>query len=88
MKTKNLVIGLILFFSLQSFSQNNSSFQAFSWNDPSMKKIFVYKTVEGHEIKANIFLPNINGLHPVFVFFHGGGFVFGNRDQGLNATLK
>lgn len=88
MKTKSLVIGLIFLYSLQSFSQNNLPFKPFSWNDTSTKNVFVYKTVEGHEIKANIFLPNSNGLHPVVIYFHGGGFIFGNREQGLNVTLK
>jgi acetyl esterase/lipase len=88
MKTKKIVLGLVILFSLQSFSQTNSSFQTFSWNESSTKEIFVYKTVEGHEIKANIFLPNTNEMHPVIVFFHGGGFIFGNRDQGLNEILK
>ena len=73
---------------MQSFSQSNSSYKPFSWTDTSMEKELVYKTVEGHDIKANIFLPNTNGLHPVVIFFHGGGFVFGNRDQGLNVILK
>lgn len=87
MKTKKIVLGLVILFSLQSFSQN-SSFQTFSWNESLTKEIFVYKTVEGHEIKANIFLPEKNGLHPVLVYFHGGGFIFGNRDQGLHNKLK
>ena len=80
MKTKKLIIGLILLFSMQSFSQSNSSYKPFSWTDTSMEKELVYKTVEGHDIKANIFLPNTNGLHPVVIFFHGGGFVFGNNN--------
>jgi acetyl esterase/lipase len=74
MKTKNLLIGVIILISLQSFSQTD-------------KKVFVYKTVQRHEIKANIFLPKNNELHPVVVFFHGG-FFWGNRDQGLNISLK
>jgi len=88
MKTKKIVLGLVILFSLQSFSQENSLFQTFSWNESSTKEIFVYKTVEGHEIKANIFLPNTNGMYPVIVYFHGGGFIFGNRDQGLNSSIK
>jgi acetyl esterase/lipase len=88
MKTKKWVIGLILFFSLQSFSQENPFLKPFSWDIPSEKKEFVYKTVEGHEIKANIFLPESKGLHPVLIYFHGGGFIFGNRDQGLNNKIK
>jgi acetyl esterase/lipase len=77
MKIKILAIGLIMIFTLQSFSQI----------DTSNKKVFVYKTVQGHDIKANIFLPKTTELHPVVVFFHGG-FFFGNRDQGLINSLK
>lgn len=88
MKIKNLTIGLTLLCSLQSLSQQLPSIKSFSMNDFSPKKEFVYKTVDGHEIKANIFLPQTNGLLPVVVYFHGGGFIFGNRDQGLNNDLK
>lgn len=52
----------------------------------SEKQRFVYKTVDGHEIRANIFLPDTPEKHPVFIFFHGGGFVFGNRD-GMESIL-
>jgi poly(3-hydroxybutyrate) depolymerase len=78
MKKIKVLIGLILIFSIQTFSQN----------DISEKIVFIYKTVEGHEIKANIFLPTIKEKHPVLVYFHGGGFIFGNRDQGLDIPLK
>jgi acetyl esterase/lipase len=78
MKIINLLLGLMLIFSLQSFSQNDSS----------EKTVFIYKTVGGHEIRANIFLPTSKEKHPVFVYFHGGGFIFGNRDQGLEDILK
>lgn len=69
---------MILIFSIQTFSQN----------DISEKIVLIYKTVEGHEIKANIFLPTVEEKHPVLVYFHGGGFIFGNRDQGLDIALK
>ncbi len=75
---KSLLLGLIITFSVQTFSQNNFS----------EKKEFVYKTVNNHSIKANIFLPKTEGLHPVLVYFHGGGFIFGNRDQGLESVIK
>jgi acetyl esterase/lipase len=78
MKKIKVLIGLILISSLQTFSQNDSS----------EKIVFIYKTVEGHEIKANIFLPTTVEKHPVLVYFHGGGFIFGNRDQGLDIVLK
>lgn len=50
-------------------------------------KVFIYKSVNGHDIRANIFLPETKELHPVVVFFHGG-FFFGNRDEGLINSLK
>lgn len=78
MKKIKVLIGLILIFSIQTFSQN----------DISEKIVLIYKTVEGHEIKANIFLPTVEEKHPVLVYFHGGGFIFGNRDQGLDIALK
>lgn len=73
-----ILIGFIVSFPLMSFCQNK----------PGEKHEFVYKTVKKHEIKANIFLPASKGLHPVVVYFHGGGFIFGNRDQGLETVLK
>ncbi|NAS12142.1 alpha/beta hydrolase [Poritiphilus flavus] len=78
MRTSFFLHGLLMAISIQLFSQ-----------DYSPKKVeFVYKEVEGHEIRANIFLPGTSGLHPVVVYFHGGGFIFGNRDQGLNIEIK
>ncbi len=60
----------------------------FSQQQLHEKHVFVYKIVKGHEIKANIFLPNTNQKHPLVVYFHGGGFVFGNRDEGLEDVLR
>lgn len=78
MKPITLIFGLLWLFSIQIFSQ-----------EIGLKKtVFVYKTVKGHEIKANIFLPDSKGLHPVLIYFHGGGFIFGNKDQGLNSMVK
>lgn len=34
--------------------------------------------VQGAEIKVRIYTPEGNGPFPVFVYFHGGGFVFGD----------
>ncbi len=52
------------------------------------KHIFTYKKVQNHEIKANIFIPKVKQMHPVVVYFHGGGFIFGNRDEGLPDVLR
>jgi acetyl esterase/lipase len=52
------------------------------------KHVFTYKKVQNHEIKANIFIPKLKQKHPVIVYFHGGGFIFGNRDEGLPDVLR
>jgi acetyl esterase/lipase len=78
MKTRLLILGFLISFSVSIFSQIKKE----------NKEVFAYKSVDGHEIKANIFLPDTNGLHPVLVYFHGGGFIFGNRDKGLHNQLK
>jgi len=52
------------------------------------RREFAYKSVKGHDIMATIFLPSSKEKHPVFVYFHGGGFIFGNKDQGLETVLK
>ena len=49
---------------------------------------FIYKSVEGHDIEATIYLPESNKRIPLVIYFHGGGFVFGNRTEGMDATLK
>ncbi|MDR2680355.1 MAG: alpha/beta hydrolase [Tannerella sp.] len=52
------------------------------------KHDFVYKTVAGHDIMATAYLPKSDEKPPVLIFFHGGGFIFGNREQGLENVLK
>ncbi len=41
----------------------------------------VYKTVQGHEISADVYLPDQPGSHPVVLWIHGGGLIFGNRSD-------
>ena len=76
--TKLLLTVLLLILSTCVFPQSGQP----------EKQTFVYKTVKGHDIKANIFLSNSKEKHPVLVYFHGGGFIFGNRDRGLEMSLK
>lgn len=52
------------------------------------KHDFVYKTVEGHNIMATIYLPVSKEKLLVVMYFHGGGFMFGNREQGLENAIK
>jgi len=37
---------------------------------------------------ATIYLPASKEKVPVFIYFHGGGFIFGNREGGLEETIK
>jgi acetyl esterase/lipase len=52
------------------------------------KHDFVYKTIAGHDIMATAYLPESNEKLPVLIYFHGGGFLFGNREEGLENVLK
>ncbi len=61
---------------------------AFSQETRPEKQDFVYKTVDGHDILATIYLPESAEKVPVVVYFHGGGFIFGNREQGLENVLR
>ncbi|MDR2914542.1 MAG: alpha/beta hydrolase [Tannerella sp.] len=80
MKLKQLILltGLLLINYADAFSQSVQC----------QKQEFVYKSVKGHDIKATIFLPASKEKLPVVIYFHGGGFIFGNRDQGLEIPLK
>ena len=81
MRLKNIKIASIVFAILYSIP-------AFSQEKNYEKHVFTYKKVQNHEIKANIFIPNVKQKHPVLVYFHGGGFIFGNRDEGLPDVLR
>lgn len=76
---KNLSIALILLFSIS---------QIFAQSFLSNKYTIAYKKVNNHEIKADIHLPLLGENTPVLIYFHGGGFIFGNRVEGLHEKLK
>lgn len=40
--------------------------------------------VEGGEVTVRVFLPDGGGPHPVFIHFHGGGWVYGSIDSVVN----
>ncbi len=48
----------------------------------------VYHTAGGHELTMDIYTPTgADGPVPVLVYYHGGGWVIGNRTQGSLLTL-
>jgi acetyl esterase/lipase len=63
---------------------------AYSQNIEYEKHDFVYKSVDGHDIMASIYLPDIelNEKTPALIYFHGGGFIFGNREQGQENIVR
>ncbi|MCZ6869908.1 MAG: alpha/beta hydrolase [Gammaproteobacteria bacterium] len=48
----------------------------------------VYKQVDGHEIKANVFPGAGDGPRPGIVFIHGGGLIMGNREAILPSHIE
>jgi Esterase/lipase len=62
----------------------------FSQDTKSDKCDFVYKSINGHDIMATIYLPDfeLNEKLPALIYFHGGGFIFGNREQGLENSIR
>ncbi|MDR2919650.1 MAG: alpha/beta hydrolase [Tannerella sp.] len=79
MKTRNLLLtGWMLFSALSAFSQDSTS----------EKHDFKYKSANRHDIMATIYLPKSDEKVPVLIYYHGGGFMFGNRHQGLESTLR
>lgn len=81
---KKFLLSIGMIFSALSFIH----ISAFSQVENFKKYVFTYKTVHKHPIKANIFLTDKTSKQPVVIYFHGGGFIFGNRDQGLPDILR
>jgi len=44
------------------------------------KSTVTYRTVDGHDILANVYRPKGNAKRPVIVWIHGGALIMGNRD--------
>ncbi len=52
------------------------------------KQTYVFKKINGHEILADVYTTDAANKRPVVVFFHGGGFIFHNREIGLQPVLR
>lgn len=54
-----------------------------------MKKLtFSYKKIDNLELLVDVYQVDTAGMQPVILFFHGGGFIFGNREHGLKSALR
>jgi acetyl esterase/lipase len=52
------------------------------------KQTYTFKKINQHEIKVDVYSTDTANKRPVVVFFHGGGFIFGNREAGLQTALR
>ena len=68
----SILLGSLLVTALVSGGQGQPA------NVPS-KETFVYKQVRDMQIKADVYRPIGAGSHPVIVWIHGGGLIFGSR---------
>lgn len=46
-----------------------------------------YRSLEDGELKLNVYYPKREGIFPVIVFVHGGGWVFGSKDEKSNISV-
>jgi acetyl esterase/lipase len=44
------------------------------------KKTYIYKTVDDHEIKADVYKGQNDDIQPVLIWIHGGALIFGTRN--------
>jgi acetyl esterase len=67
--------------SLEENRQNVANFKALGGEVQSVANVEERTVpVEGDEIKVRIYTPEGNGPFPIFVYYHGGGFVIGDLD--------
>ena len=46
-----------------------------------------YKKVDDIELKLNVYYPKTEGLNPVIIFVHGGGWMSGSKDQAKSEKV-
>jgi acetyl esterase len=67
--------------SLEENRQNVANFKALGGEVQAVANVEERTVpVEGDEIKVRIYTPEGNGPFPIFVYYHGGGFVIGDLD--------
>ncbi len=62
--------------------------QASAENSDFQKQTYTFKKINRHEIKADVYTTDTLNKRPVVVYFHGGGFIFHNREIGLQPALR
>lgn len=54
---------------------------------PPVKSSIAYRTVEGHEILADVYRPDDEEVRPTIVWIHGGGLITGGR-RGIDRQVR
>ena len=78
MKLYLLTASLVMLFHSIAFTQSESI----------SHKQMIYKTIDGHELTADVFYNSTtrnNPNNPAIDFFHGGGWVYGSPDEFFGA---
>lgn len=47
----------------------------------------IYQTVGDEKIKLDVYYPRKDGIYPIIVFIHGGGWMRGSKDDGTNKKV-
>ncbi|NHJ32354.1 MAG: alpha/beta hydrolase, partial [Asgard group archaeon] len=47
-----------------------------------------YRSLDEGDLKLNVYYPRREGIFPVIVFVHGGGWIFGSKDEKSSITVS
>jgi len=46
-----------------------------------------FRVIDGKELKLNVHYPTAEGINPVIIFIHGGGWIIGSKDKPANERI-
>ncbi len=46
-----------------------------------------YRVIDGNELKLNVHYPKTEGINPIIIFIHGGGWIIGSKDKPANDRI-
>ncbi|MHA1122181.1 MAG: alpha/beta hydrolase fold domain-containing protein [Candidatus Heimdallarchaeota archaeon] len=51
------------------------------------KESITFRSLEDKDLKLHVYYPKREGIFPVIVFVHGGGWIFGSKDEKSNVAV-
>ena len=88
MRIMKIIIILSLAFLSTALNNESCIAQGSAESSDFKKQTYTFKKINRHEIKADVYARDTVNKRPVVVYFHGGGFIFGNREIGLQPALR